>query len=295
MRRATKDAARRATTEAAAVVAPARIVPVTEWSRIVAFGDIHGDMAALKTCLRIAGVIDRESDLWIAEAGTLLVSCGDVLDVGRDDWKCLKFLRKLKDQARDQGGDVSLVLGNHEILNILGDLRFANPLAAYDVLEDLRRHGSFHSGVTNATLARAKAFKPGGRGARMIADLCGPSPVVLVVGDVAFCHGGLVAKALDVDGFRGSAPSKLKQLNALAADWLSGTAKRIPAALVPSAVSPVWNRAYSQPAGAEPQTHVCDAARTALQALECTRMVIGHTPQISAGVNAACCGAVYRE
>ena len=51
-------------------------------------------------------------------------SCGDVLDRGADDWRCLTYLRSLRDEARCAGGDVALVLGNHEVLNVLGDVRF---------------------------------------------------------------------------------------------------------------------------------------------------------------------------
>ena len=62
----------------------------------------------------------------------------------------------------------------------------------------------------------------------------------------------------------------------------------------PARASPVWSRAYSHPAGAEPAQSRCGEAAKALDALGLRRMVVGHTPQITAGINACCGGRVYR-
>mmetsp|Transcript_20788 Transcript_20788/g.64218 ORF Transcript_20788/g.64218 Transcript_20788/m.64218 type:complete len:313 (-) Transcript_20788:102-1040(-) len=247
-----------------------------------AIGDVHGDRDALRDCLRAAAARD-DAATWIAEPRTLLLSCGDVLDFGEDDWTCLQMLRRLQDDARAKRGDVAMVLGNHEVMNVVGDVKDVHPRA----LEALATE-------RDLVEARRHAFEPGGRGARVIADLCGATPVVKIVGDTLFCHGGLRLPALDVDGFRGDAPTKLAALNGKARQWLLGASATIPAALQASALSPVWSRAYSKPAGAEPPRSSCDAARETLAALKCSRMVVGHTPQITQGVNAACCGAVYR-
>ena len=93
--------------------------------RVVAIGDVHGDLDALRTCLRVAGVVDT-SDEWIGAPGTTLVSTGDVLDRGDEDWECLAYLHTLQAAARRKRGDVCLVLGNHEVLNVLGEMRFAS-------------------------------------------------------------------------------------------------------------------------------------------------------------------------
>ena len=88
--------------------------------RVVAIGDVHGDLDALRTCLRVAGVVDTSDD-WIGAPGTTLVSTGDVLDRGDEDWECLAYLHTLQAAARRKRGDVCLVLGNHEVLNVLGE------------------------------------------------------------------------------------------------------------------------------------------------------------------------------
>ena len=276
-------------------------------SRVVAIGDVHGDLEALRSCLRVSGLVDRD-DRWIAGAGTTLVSCGDVLDRGDGDWDCVKYLGDLQERARAASGDVWLVLGNHEVLNVLGDVRFASRGAMVRTAVDTdprRSPGSRDDDWLIAT--RQRAFKPGsGAGAALLAQLCGDAPVARVLGDTLFCHGGLHVVALTVgaaarrkrlgDGAPAAdagARELLDALNADAAKWLHGAAPA-PAALSPSPSSPVWSRSYSHPAGSEPTTRQCGDARSALDALGCARMVVGHTPQINCGINACCDGAVFR-
>ena len=88
------------------------------WSKIVAIGDIHGDRLALESCLRAGALINDDGE-WSAPAKTLVVQCGDVMDRGCEDWRCLKRLAALKTEANAQGSEVAMVLGNHEIENLL--------------------------------------------------------------------------------------------------------------------------------------------------------------------------------
>ena len=88
-------------------------------------------------------------------------------------------------------------------------------------------------------------------------------------------------------------PELLDALNADAKAWLRGDGP-LPAALTANAGSPVWSRAYSHPAGAEPSAARCGDATKALDALGLRKMVVGHTPQINSGINDCCGGRVYR-
>ena len=145
--------------------------------RVVAIGDVHGDLDALRTCLRVAGVVDT-SDEWIGAPGTTRVSTGDVLDRGDEDWECLAYLHTLQAAARRKRGDVCLVLGNHEVLNVLGEMRFASTKswhAAAEACEPARRNVERDDDW--ARRARIRAFAPGGAGAAYLADLCGDAPV----------------------------------------------------------------------------------------------------------------------
>lgn len=90
--------------------------------KIVVIGDIHGDFERLVETLRVAKVVD-EKDRWIA--GKIdLVQLGDLPDRGPDTLKAIDYLQKLQKKARRKGGRVHLLIGNHEAMNVYGDLRY---------------------------------------------------------------------------------------------------------------------------------------------------------------------------
>ena len=104
-------------------------------SRIVAIGDIHGDVEALKGILRNAGITDA-AGRWIA-SDTILVQVGDFTDRGPGVRAVMDLLMDLERQADDAGGRVDVLLGNHEIMNLVGDGRYITP-AIYEAFADAR-------------------------------------------------------------------------------------------------------------------------------------------------------------
>ena len=103
---------------------------------VTAVGDIHGDLETFRTLLRRTGLTD-ESDRWIG--GTRqLVQTGDFLDRGADSRRVMDLLRRLEEEARSAGGRVTVLLGNHEIMNLTGDLVSTTraEFASYIDLED---------------------------------------------------------------------------------------------------------------------------------------------------------------
>lgn len=93
--------------------------------RLVAIGDLHGDLNQTLAVLRLARIIDERKH-WVGGNATL-VQLGDVLDVGPDDIKIVRLLMKLTKEATVNGGSVEHLLGNHELRNLRGDFRAANP------------------------------------------------------------------------------------------------------------------------------------------------------------------------
>ncbi|GAB4828015.1 Synaptotagmin-like protein 2 [Ancistrocladus abbreviatus] len=89
--------------------------------RLVAIGDIHGDLGKFKQSLTLAGLINA-SDHWCGGSATV-VQVGDVLDRGGEELKILYFIEKLKRQAARSGGSIITMNGNHEIMNVDGDFR----------------------------------------------------------------------------------------------------------------------------------------------------------------------------
>lgn len=93
-----------------------------EYDRIVALGDVHGDIDALTSILSKAGLID-ERHQWTG-GKTILVQLGDILDRGLKGREIMDLYMTLEAQATAQGGRVEFVLGNHEVLNFYSDLRY---------------------------------------------------------------------------------------------------------------------------------------------------------------------------
>ena len=92
---------------------------------MVAVGDVHGDYAEFVSVLRSAGLID-EKGRWTGGKAHL-VQTGDVLDRGADSRKVMDLLMSLEKQAAKAGGRVHALIGNHEAMNLYGDLRYTTP------------------------------------------------------------------------------------------------------------------------------------------------------------------------
>ncbi|MXO61166.1 hypothetical protein GRI89_16605 [Altererythrobacter salegens] len=92
--------------------------------RIVAVGDLHGDFAAFLDIVEAAGVADA-GGRWTG-GKTTFVQLGDVPDRGADSLKIIRFLQKLEKAAPRAGGKTILLVGNHEAMNVTGDLRYVS-------------------------------------------------------------------------------------------------------------------------------------------------------------------------
>ncbi|MBZ5555891.1 MAG: metallophosphoesterase [Acidobacteriia bacterium] len=98
---------------------------LTGIERVVAVGDVHGAYDRFVEILAITGVIDNRQR-W-SGGRTHLIQLGDVLDRGPDSRKALDLLRRLQDEAARAGGAVHPLLGNHEAMRMLGDMRYTVP------------------------------------------------------------------------------------------------------------------------------------------------------------------------
>ena len=93
--------------------------------RIVAIGDVHGAADEFAAILTRAGLIDA-SRRWTG-GRSVLVQTGDMTDRGKGMRAALDLLMSLEKQADRAGGAVHAVLGNHEVMNMVGELRDATP------------------------------------------------------------------------------------------------------------------------------------------------------------------------
>jgi hypothetical protein len=180
--------------------------PQVQWDgidRVVAFADVHGAHDALLVLLRETGIVDTQGT-WAA-GKTHVVSLGDLLDRGADSRKVMDLLMRLQSEAQAAGGQLHVVLGNHEAMNLLGDLRYVDTteFAAYADLESpgeraaLREQwlatqrcsgscAAFDQRFPPGYFGHRAAFSPGGKYGRWLLAL----PVAIRINDTLFMHGG---------------------------------------------------------------------------------------------------------
>ena len=152
--------------------------------RIIVIGDIHGDIRRFKNILVNAKIINNDLE-WIAEPReTIILQLGDQIDsLNRnttEKWEVLKdyemiyFTDHLNLIARAKGGYCISLIGNHELMNVIGDF-------------------SYVSENSNSN-TRDKMFKPKGS----IALILAKRPLIFKIGDLLFCHAKLHINHLNI-------------------------------------------------------------------------------------------------
>jgi hypothetical protein len=156
-------------------------------NRIVIIGDIHGDIRRFKDILIDAKIINKNIE-WIAEPkNTIVVQMGDQVDsINRDpsldDWEVLPdvemvyFTNLLNKIALSKGGRVISLIGNHELMNIIGNFSYVSPKSLND------------------NYKRRELFKPGGT----LSAILSQRPLVVKIGKLLFCHAGLTLEHLSI-------------------------------------------------------------------------------------------------
>jgi hypothetical protein len=250
--------------------------------RIVAIGDLHGDFDVTRRALRLAGALDA-TDHW-AGGDLVLVQTGDILDRGDGEQDILDLFARLRREAREAGGAVHVLNGNHELINAEQDLRYVTPGGYADFADAEEVAAAVASALADPadTLllayepeqrARVAAFRPGGPYARQLAEY----PVVLIVGNNVFVHGSVERKHLAYG---------IERLNREVRAWLLGEGP------VPEGIrqegSVVWSRRYSD----EVDAADCAELAEVLRELGAERMIVGHTPQ-EEGITPLCDGDVW--
>jgi hypothetical protein len=252
---------------------PAPLPSIRAPGRVVAIGDLHGDLAAARRALLTAKVIDA-TDRWIG-GDSVVVQTGDLLDRGDEERPLLEWLDRLAGLAAAAGGAIYRVQGNHEVMNVAADFRYVTE-AGFAAFADYTRAPGANRWreVPEERRGRLLAFLPGGPWAKRLAD----HPAILLVNDSVFVHGGLLPMHLRYG---------LARLNAELSAWMRGTAPSSP--LLASDEAPYWDRTYGD-AVTEAECRALDAI---LARLSAKRLVIGHTPQ-KGGISFACGGRVAR-
>ena len=89
---------------------------------IMVVGDVHGEFDVMRNLLTANSVIDNEGNWQFGK--NHLVFVGDIFDRGDRVTEAFYFIRKISRQAKEQGGKVHMVLGNHEVMVLMNDTRY---------------------------------------------------------------------------------------------------------------------------------------------------------------------------
>lgn len=283
--------------------------------RIIAIGDLHGDFDLTIRVLKLAKLIDNNYR-WIG-GDTVVVQVGDQLDNCRpfdkkcdepdstvtseysndltpEDIKVLDFFTKLSIDAEETGGKVISLLGNHELLNVMGNMNYVsyNDIQKFKNYKDPETQKVFD----NPKEARIHAFKPGNKYATEMA--CTRLPAI-IIGSFVFAHAGFVSHFMEQMNIKSR--DELYKISYVMRKWLLNIIDQhnVVNILTKSQDSLFWDRVLgSIPPNMSNEHPKCKKyLKKALDIFEVKSMIIGHTPQSfssKSGINKTCDDQLWR-
>ncbi len=260
--------------------------------RVVAIGDVHGAYDQFVELLQAAGLVDRRQR-W-SGGRAVLVQTGDVLDRGPDSRRVLDLLRRLERDASRAGGRVHALLGNHEVMRMVGDWRYVSDReyaafrnaasmdmreAVYEVLNtqaaerargEGRRHDEaayrrqFLEEVPLGFLEMRLAFSETGDYGRWLRT----RPAVIRLNGILFVHGGISPDVAEI-GCEGINETVRRELTGPPPE-----PERLLELLSSSEHGPLWYRGLAQ----DPEDAFTATLESILGQMDARAVVVGHTP-----------------
>lgn len=273
-------------------LAKAKKVDDYHWTgveRVIAIGDLHGDYQQFLNVMMSAGLIDKKGKWTGGE--THLVQTGDITDRGDGSREIIDHLVKLAKQAKKKGGYVHMLIGNHEAMNMIGDLRYVTKgeFASYagrnaEKLQDMQWQRQlewmkvnqpgfeeldidaykkeWQEKVPIGWVEQRIAWSKDGDYGKWVED----NQVAVQINDSIFLHGGISAKYCKFS------------LESLTDQMVTALVNFDPAStdtIVDDPLGPIWYRGLAQ----EKESDVYSQTVTnILQRYGAKRIVIGHTP-----------------
>jgi hypothetical protein len=260
--------------------------------RVVAIGDVHGAYGELLAVLRLAGLIDQK-ERW-SGGKTHFVQTGDILDRGSETRPVMELLMRLEGEARKAGGRVHALLGNHEVMNLLGDLRYVSreEYKAFETPRSRETWDAFYRSRAEAARQAAKqagqsfdeaafrtkfeeqaplgfveriqAFSEEGRYGKWLRE----RRAMVKINGVAFLHGGLTPEvaALGCEAINATARREITS-------EIAKTREGPLASLAAGESGPFWFRGMAR----EDETTWLPSLERVLDGIGARAVVIGHT------------------
>ncbi|EGG06288.1 uncharacterized protein MELLADRAFT_74879 [Melampsora larici-populina 98AG31] len=275
--------------------------------RVVAIGDLHGDLPHAVRVLRLAELIDMRNK-WIGKK-TVLVQTGDIVDRGRDTIVLYQLMDRLRNEAKAAGGAVVSLLGNHEYMNALGDWRYVTEedIETFGGKKNRRKLMSSEGWIGESwlknynTTARVPYILSTDSNLNQVP--IDPStyfetfqdksskPNPFLNSAIAFVHGGITPEYAKIG---------ISEINRIGQSFLNRSLQNPkPTGGLPSDTTmeekmfysshgPLWERSYALE---ENEEMICDQIEKTINLLNVRRLVMGHTPQFK-GILGRCQGKI---
>tara|TARA_B100000787_G_C16198499_1_gene302884 strand:+ start:1917 stop:3140 length:1224 start_codon:yes stop_codon:yes gene_type:complete len=298
-------------------------------SKLVAIGDIHGDLSVAIKSLKLANVISLNTSNNITNinnikwtgGSTIVVQLGDQIDRVRpsklvndlcqandnqlnqdegSDLKIICLFEKLHEQAIQVGGALFSILGNHELMNVDGDFRYVSPKEFREFGVFFKEEEDKKSDYPYGYKTRKRVFAPGGS---LATKLASSRYSILQVGSWVFVHGGMTAAVAN--------DYTMDQINGIIQKWLIGNKSTLLMEHVnklyhndDDSYSPFWSRTFSDldewnalsEQNFNNTVRILNLKNKREKKTEIKGMIVGHSPQFmyNKGLNSACNHKLWR-
>ena len=272
-------------------LAKAKKVDEYHWTgveRVVAIADLHGDYEQYLNVMASAGLINKKGK-W-SGGQTHLVQTGDITDRGADSRKIIDHLLKLATQAKRKGGYIHMLIGNHEAMNVIGDLRYVSAgeynafmtgnserfqemqwkaqlewmranLLTFEELDLDAYRREWEKAVPLGWVEHRQAWSLAGDYGSWVED----NQVAIKINDTIYLHGGISSKYCKFS---------LQSLTEQVRDGMKTYDPQVDS-IVDDPLGPLWYRGLAQEDETEEFGYLLDLI---LKRYDAKRIVIGHTP-----------------
>lgn len=217
--------------------------------KLAAISDIHGQYNSMKQLLMVHGIIDEQLN-WSFGTGHLVIT-GDVFDRGEQVTEALWLLYQLDAQAKQAGGALHLLLGNHETMVMANDVRYVHP----KYLKVAQEYGQTYPEMYNHHTVLGRWLRS--------------KPVIVQVNDSVFMHAGLHP---DYANLNMSVAQVNEQFRLSLGLPKAEVKKQETLAFLYGSLGPIWYRGYFK----DPQISQVELEKL-LGYMQVKRIIVGHT------------------
>lgn len=220
--------------------------------KILAISDIESNYKTFRDFLINSKVIDQELN-WIFGKNHLVL-VGDFIDRSYFTTQVLWFIYKLEQDAKSKGGNVHYILGNHEIMNMQGNHRYAK--SKYNIIASILGKKQFEFYNKQSFLGRWLNSK---------------NTLELINGNL-FVHGGISSKLAEIN-------LNIKQVNQIIREnyykpyFPKRNINKTLELLTSSKTSPYWYRGYFK------EDIIQEQVNKGIEKFNAKAVIVGHTVQ----------------